>query len=149
MPLRLDTATPGFEERFSDLLAMKREVSEDVDAVVRDIIGGVRSRGDAALFEYSQRFDRVDLRKLGLAIAADDIARAEAECARDVLDALDLAHARIRAFHERQRPQDQRFVDHLGVELGWRWTALEAVRHDVPVVATQLATLNTCAHASG
>jgi histidinol dehydrogenase len=132
MPLRLDTAMPDFEERFADLLAIKREVSEDVDAAVRDIIADVRSRGDAALFEYSQRFDRADLQKLGLAIAADDVARAEAECDREVLDALDLAHARIRAFHERQRPQDQRFTDHLGVELGWRWTTLESVGLYVP-----------------
>ena len=132
MPLRLDTAMPDFEERFAGLLAMKREVSEDVDAVVRDIIADVRSRGDAALFEYSQRFDRADLQKLGLAIAADAVARAEAECDRDVLGALDLAHARIRAFHEKQRPWDQRFTDELGVELGWRWTALESVGLYVP-----------------
>jgi histidinol dehydrogenase len=132
MPLRLDTAMPDFEERFAGLLAMKREVSEDVDAVVRDIIADVRLRGDAALFEYSQRFDRVDLQKLGLAIAANELARAEAECERDVLAALDLAHARIRAFHEKQRPGDQHFTDELGVELGWRWTALESVGLYVP-----------------
>jgi histidinol dehydrogenase len=132
MPLRLDTAMPDFEERFADLLAMKREVSEDVDAVVRDIIADVRSRGDAALLEYSLRFDRVDLRKLGIALAADELARAEAECDHEVLGALDLAHARIRAFHEKQRPQDQRFTDELGVELGWRWTAVESVGLYVP-----------------
>jgi histidinol dehydrogenase len=132
MPLRLDTATPDFGERFSDLLAMKREVSEDVDAVVGDIIADVRSRGDAALVDYSQQFDRVDLQKLGLAVAADELARAEAECDAEVLAALDLAHARIRAFHEKQRPQDLRFTDDIGVELGWRWTALESVGLYVP-----------------
>jgi histidinol dehydrogenase len=132
MPLRLDTAMPDFGERFADLLAMKREVSEDVDAVARDIIADVRSRGDAALIDYSRRFDRVDLSKLGLAIAADELARAEAECDREVLAALDLAHSRIRAFHERQRPQDLRFTDDIGVELGWRWTALDSVGLYVP-----------------
>jgi histidinol dehydrogenase len=132
MPLRLDTAMADFGERFAELLATKREVSEDVDAVVGDIIADVRARGDAALFEYSQRFDRVDLTKVGLAIAPDAIARAEASCAKQVLAALDIAHARIRAFHEKQRPQDQLFTDDLGVELGWRWTALESVGLYVP-----------------
>jgi histidinol dehydrogenase len=132
MPLRLDTAMPDFGGHFADLLAMKREVSEDVDTAVRDIIAAVRARGDAALIDYSQRLDRVDLRKLGIAVAADELARAEANCDGDVLAALDLAHARIRAFHERQRPQDQHFTDELGVELGWRWTALESVGLYVP-----------------
>ena len=132
MPLRLDTAMADFGERFAELLATKREVSEDVDGTVSDIIADVRARGDAALFEYSQRFDRVDLTKVGLAVAPDAIARAEANCAKQVLAALDLAHARIRAFHEKQRPQDQLFTDDLGVELGWRWTALESVGLYVP-----------------
>jgi histidinol dehydrogenase len=132
MPLRLVTAMPDFEERFANLLAMKREVSEDVDAVVRDIIADVRSRGDAALVDYSQRFDRVDLKERGIAIAPDELARAEARCEAQVLDALDLAHRRIRAFHEKQRPRDRRFTDDLGVELGWRWTALESVGLYVP-----------------
>jgi histidinol dehydrogenase len=132
MPLRLDTAMADFGGRFAELLAMKREVSEDVDAAVGDIIADVGARGDAALFEYSQRFDRVDLAKIGLAVPADAIARAEANCAKQVLAALDLAHARVRAFHEKQRPQDQLFTDDLGVELGWRWTALESVGLYVP-----------------
>jgi histidinol dehydrogenase len=132
MPVRLDTAMPDFGERFAELLAMKREVSDDVDAVVRDIIADVRSRGDAALVDYSQRFDRVDLRAVGIRVSAEELARAEAECDREVLSALDLAHMRIRAFHERQRPQDQRFTDDLGVELGWHWTALESVGLYVP-----------------
>jgi histidinol dehydrogenase len=132
MPLRLDIARPDFGERFADLLAMKREVSEDVDNAVRDIIADVRARGDAALIDYSQRFDRVDLKKLGIAVAADEIARAEADCEPEVLAALDFAHARIRAFHEKQRPHDVRFADEIGVELGWRWTSLESVGLYVP-----------------
>ncbi|MEA2759069.1 MAG: histidinol dehydrogenase [Methylobacteriaceae bacterium] len=132
MPVRLDTAMPDFGERFAELLAMKREVSEDVDAVVRDIIADVRSRGDAALVDYSQRFDRFDLRAVGIRVSAEELTRAEAECDREVLSALDLAHTRIRAFHQRQRPQDQRFTDDLGVELGWHWTALESVGLYVP-----------------
>jgi histidinol dehydrogenase len=132
MPLRLDMARPDFGERFADLLAMKREISEDVDNAVREIIANVRSRGDAALIDYSQRFDRVNLATLGIAVAAGEIARAESECDAQVLAAFDLAHARIRTFHEKQRPQDLRFTDEIGVELGWRWTALESVGLYVP-----------------
>ncbi|GAC1331208.1 MAG: histidinol dehydrogenase [Beijerinckiaceae bacterium] len=132
MPLRLDTAMPDFAERFAGLLAMKREVPEEVDAAVRDILADVAARGDAALIDHSLRFDRVDLRKLGLAVTRDEMARAEAGCDAQVLAALDLAHARIRDFHEKQRPQDMRFTDALGVELGWRWTGLESVGLYVP-----------------
>jgi histidinol dehydrogenase len=132
MPLRLDRAMPDFGERFAALLATKREGAEDIDEVARDIIADVRRRGDAALIEYSRRFDRADLTKLGLAVTAEEIARAESECDAQVLAALYLAHARIRDFHEKQRPQDLRFTDDLGVELGWRWTALESVGLYVP-----------------
>ena len=76
MPLRLDGAMPDFGERFAELLSVKREVSEDVDAVARDIIADVRARRDAALVDYSARFDRVDLARAGIAVAPDEIARA-------------------------------------------------------------------------
>ena len=132
MPLRLDGTTPDFGERFSALLATKREISEDVDAVARAIIADVRTRGDAALIDYSQRFDRAELTKLGLAIGADEIARAESRCDAQVLAALDLAHTRIRTFHEKQRPQDLLFTDEIGVELGWRWSPVQSVGLYVP-----------------
>ncbi len=132
MTMRLDSTAAGFDARFAELLAMKREVSEDVDAAVRAIIDDVRARGDAALVDYSRRFDRVDLAQRGLAIGAAEIEAAVAACPKEALDALELAHRRIVAFHERQRPQDVRFKDALGVELGWRWTAVGAVGLYVP-----------------
>jgi histidinol dehydrogenase len=132
MPLRLATRLPDFEKAFSAFLAMKREVSQDVDDAARAIIEDVARRGDDALIELSRKFDRVDLAELGLRITDGDIDAAAAQCEPRALDALRLAHGRIVAFHERQKPQDQRFTDALGVELGWRWSALESVGLYVP-----------------
>ena len=132
MTLRLDAAAPDFEERFVALLAMKREASEDVDATARAIIEDVCARGDAALIDYSKRFDRIDLAETGIAVSADEVEAAEAKCGREQLAALDLALSRIIAFHERQKPQDLRFRDAAGVELGWRWSPLDSVGLYVP-----------------
>ena len=132
MSLRLETTAADFDARFADLLAMKREASEDVDAAVRAIIDDVRARGDAALIDYSRRFDRVDLTARGIAIGAAEVEAAVALCPADAVAALELAHRRIAAFHERQRPKDERFTDALGVELGWRWSAVGAVGLYVP-----------------
>jgi histidinol dehydrogenase len=132
MVMRLDMTHAGFKASFEALLAMKREVSEEVDHTVRDIIADVVARGDAALVDYSRRFDRVDLEAMGLRVTDAELDAATAACDRRALDALRLAHERIVAYHERQRPQDQRFTDALGVELGWRWTAIQSVGLYVP-----------------
>src|SRR5580700_1258191 len=132
MPLRLDTRSPDFAASFDALLAMKREVAEDVDQAVQAIIADIVADGDAALIAYSRKFDRVDLEKLGLRVGGADIDAAFEHCPAEALDALRLAHARIIAFHERQLPQDLRFTDPLGVELGWRWRPVEAAGLYVP-----------------
>ena len=132
MPLRLDTRDAGFEKAFKAFLAMKREVSQDVDDAVRAVIADVVARGDAALVDLSKKFDRVDLAALGLRVSDAEIEAATKACDADALDALHLAHRRIVAFHEKQKPQDQRFTDALGVDLGWRWSALESVGLYVP-----------------
>ena len=131
-PRWLDSRDPGFSAAFGQLLAMKREVSEDVDHSVRDILADVQARGDVALADYSLRFDRLDLAKMPLRVSAAEIAAAKAACPAKALAALQLAHARITAFHERQRPADVQFTDALGVSLGWRWSAIEAVGLYVP-----------------
>ena len=132
MPLRLDTRSPDFGASFDALVAMKREVVEDVDQAVQAIIAAVVAHGDAALIAYSRKFDRVDLEKLGLRVGGADIDAAFAHCPPEALDALRFAHARIIAFHEQQLPQDLRFTDPLGVELGWRWRPVEAAGLYVP-----------------
>ena len=130
--MRLNASDTGFEAKFCALLAMKREVSEDVDASVREILAAVVARGDQALLEFSHKFDHVDLAKLGLRVTVTEIAAAKAQCSPKALAALQFAHQRIKAFHERQRPSDVQFTDALGVNLGWRWSAIEAVGLYVP-----------------
>ncbi len=129
---RLDARSSDFEEAFRALLAAKREVSQDVDDAAAAIIADVRARGDAGLFDLTERFDRVDLRSRGLRVTADEIAAARAAVPGRTFDALKLARDRILAFHERQKPADQFWTDALGVELGWRWTAIRAVGLYVP-----------------
>ena len=132
MPLRLDSESPDFETAFLALLTMKREVSEDVDQTVRAILETVRAEGDAALIRYSREFDRVDLATLGLRVTSDAIAAAKKATRPEEMAALRLAHDRIKSFHERQVPTNLRFTDPLGVDLGWRWTAIQAVGLYVP-----------------
>ena len=132
MPHFLDTADAGFEQDFVALLGMKREDSPDVDAVVAGIIADVRARGDAAVLELTAKFDRMELTADQLRFSDAEI---EAECAK-VSDedraALELAAERIRAYHERQMPADALWVDEVGAQLGWRWTAVEAAGLYVP-----------------
>jgi histidinol dehydrogenase len=132
MPIRLDTRAPDFAERFRAFLATKRETAADVEAAVRSIIADVAARGDRALVELTKKYDRVDLDRVGLKVTADEIELATAACDRRALDALALARERIEVFHRRQLPTDDRFTDALGVELGSRWTAIEAVGLYVP-----------------
>jgi histidinol dehydrogenase len=130
MALRLDARAPDFESAFDALLNAKREQDEDVAATVRAIIADVRARGDAALIELSERFDRAKLSSLRL--GADEIAAAEAQCSKDALKALDVAARRIETYHRRQLPKDDSFTDETGTTLGWRWTPLDSVGLYVP-----------------
>jgi histidinol dehydrogenase len=132
MPVRLDSRAADFPASFRTLLAQKREAMADVEAAVRSIIADVALRGDQALIELSRRFDRVHLGELGIKVAAEGIDSALAACDPKALDALTLARDRIEAYHRRQLPQDDRFTDALGVELGSRWTAIESVGLYVP-----------------
>jgi histidinol dehydrogenase len=132
MAMRLDARDAGFEATFAALLATKREVSEDVDAVVRDIIASVVAGGDAALIAATRRFDRLDLDAAQLAVTQDEVDAAHARCDPDAVAALRFARDRIEAYHARQLPADGRHVDGLGVELGHRWTAIGAVGLYVP-----------------
>ena len=132
MAIRLDTRAGDFAQRFRAFLAAKREAAADVEATVRAIIADVAARGDAALADYTRKFDRFDLDGAGLRVTAAEISAALAGCGSRALEALEFARDRIEAFHRRQLPQDDRFTDALGVELGARWTAIEAVGLYVP-----------------
>jgi histidinol dehydrogenase len=132
MAIELDMGSADFEQRFGALLGAKRESAADVDAAVAVIIQEVRDRGDEALAEFSLRFDRVNLRAKGLAIGPAEIDAAAAACEPRALEALEFAHSRVTAYHERQKPADLRFTDALGVGLGWRWRPIGAVGLYVP-----------------
>jgi histidinol dehydrogenase len=132
MAMALDMRSADFERRFAALIAAKRESAADVDAAAAAIIEDVRARGDEALAEYSLRFDRVDVTKIGLRIGAAEIEAAITACEGAALKALKLAHERVMDFHRRQKPADFRFTDALGVELGWRWRPIQAVGLYVP-----------------
>jgi histidinol dehydrogenase len=132
MPLRLDSKSADFAARFAVFLDVKREGAQDVEQAVRVIIADVVARGDRALIELSKKFDRVDLDKTGLRVSSTEIDAAAAECDPKALDALKLARQRIDAYHARQKPKDERFTDSLGVEMGSKWTAIEAVGLYVP-----------------
>jgi len=132
MPVRLDSRAGDFPRAFEDLLATKREVSEDVDETVRAIIADVIARGDEALIDYTRRFDDLDLTPAALRVSEEEIAGAMAQCSAETLDALRLAKDRIEVFHRAQRPEDSTSTDALGVTLGWRWTAVESVGLYVP-----------------
>ena len=118
MVLRLNTRQPDFETRFAAFLTTKREVSVDVETDVRAIIAEIRDRGDAALHDFSQRFDRIDTRALGLAVTAEEIEAAFRATDPKIIAALQLAHDRIESHHKRQMPKDDYYTDALGVELG-------------------------------
>ncbi|RWD12688.1 MAG: histidinol dehydrogenase [Mesorhizobium sp.] len=132
MAITLSHSDADFEQRFAAFLTTKREVSADVDAAVREIVQCVRAEGDKALIDYTLKFDKADLAKLGVAVSKDDIAKAYAEADPQTVEALRFARDRIRSHHERQKPMDDRYTDAAGVELGSRWTAIEAVGLYVP-----------------
>jgi histidinol dehydrogenase len=132
MAIRLDIRSSDFAQKFRAFLDTKREASADVEDTVRAIIADVAARGDLALKDYTLEFDKLDLDRAGLKVTADEIAAARNACSREALDALEFAKNRIETYHRRQLPQDDRFTDALGVELGSRWTAIEAVGLYVP-----------------
>jgi histidinol dehydrogenase len=132
MPVRLNRSSADFDELFARFLAAKREASADVETAVRAIVQDVAVRGDAGLIEATRRFDRLDLDASRLRVSAAEVAVALRACDAVTLDALKFARARIEAFHLRQLPKDEQFTDSLGVELGWRWSAVDAVGLYVP-----------------
>ena len=130
--IRLSTAQPDFETHFTALLSQARETTETVDRAVADIIADVRARGDAAVIDYTARFDRQTLTSDQLRVSAAEIDTAVASVSAELAAALDLAATRIEAFHQAQLPQDLRMTDAAGLTLGMRWTALDSVGLYVP-----------------
>jgi histidinol dehydrogenase len=123
---------PGFEAGFRAFVEERRGTPADVEAVVDGVLAAVRAEGLDALLRYAREFDRVELTEATLRVSQAEIAEGARACPTEVREAIAFAAKRIRAYHERQRPADQWFTDEAGVELGWRWTPLEAVGVYVP-----------------
>ena len=132
MPLRLDSQSADFSTRFRAFLAVKREAAQDVEESVRRILAEVKAYGDRALLQLTLEFDRLNLAKVSMRITIDEIDTAAKSCEPQALAALKLARDRIEVYHLRQKPKDERFTDAIGVEMGSRWTAVEAVGLYVP-----------------
>ncbi len=132
MPSELKAKSAEFENAFLDLLSSKREVSVDVNDTVAEILADVKSRGDAALLEYTQKFDRLEITAGSLRITQAEIDEAVVKCAPKSIEALELAARRITEYHARQKPEDLRYTDEVGVQLGHRWTAVQAAGLYVP-----------------
>src|SRR5437588_11916974 len=132
MPITLNTRDTGFEIAFAALLAAKRENAADVDAAVAEIIEQVATRGDAALIEYTKRFDRIDLAPATLRLTQAEIAAGADAAPADTVAALRLAAERIESFHRHQLPAPIDYVDPAGVRLGLRWRPITAAGLYVP-----------------
>jgi histidinol dehydrogenase len=129
---RFHFTDPDFETAFAAFVDERRDTPDEVDAVVRDVITAVRAEGLEALLRFARDFDRVELDAGTLRVSEAEIEAGAAACAPAVREAIAFAAGRIRSYHLRQRPADLRFTDEAGVELGWRWTPLEAVGIYVP-----------------
>jgi histidinol dehydrogenase len=132
VPRNLDAASANFDAEFMALISAKRETDRDVNDTVAAIIAEVRARGDAALVDYTAKFDRLKLSADGLRFTRDEIKQARAACSQETLDALELAASRIKAFHEKQLMQDIDYVDVQGVRLAMKWRAVQAAGLYVP-----------------
>jgi histidinol dehydrogenase len=130
---RFDAQAPDFAEAFGKFLSLRRaQGSEDVYASASAIVRDVRSRGGEAVAEYTQKFDRLTVGAATLQSESIDLKRLAAACPKDVREALDFAAGRIETYHAEQRPKDHSFNDGHGLELGWRWSAVDAVGVYVP-----------------
>jgi histidinol dehydrogenase len=130
---RFDADAPGFAEEFTKFLSLRRaQGSEDVFAAAQAIIKDVRARGGQAVSDYTRKFDKVSVDPETLTAKDIELFKAAAHCPVDVREALDFAAVRIEAYHAHQKPQDHGFTDAQGLELGWRWSAIDAVGLYVP-----------------
>lgn len=132
MARRLDAGAADFAAAFEALLFAKRAVEQDVASAVRSIIADVRGRGDAALVELGNKFDRAGLTAQTLRVSPDEIAAAGAAVTEAQKAALARAAARIEAYHVRQLPRNESVTDSDGATLGWRWTPVDSAGLYVP-----------------
>ena len=130
---RLSTRDPDFGPRLDRLLAFEANQDERIDTTVASIIADVRSRGDAAVIDYTKKFDGLNVVSgEELELQPSDLARARKALPEPQLRALEAAAARIRAFHEKQIATSWSYTEPDGTSLGQKVTALDRVGIYVP-----------------
>ena len=133
MANRLEFQSANFAKEFDALLVGKREADSDVQDTVAAIIDDVREKGDSALLALTAKFDNLDVANVSdLAVSATELNAALDGLNKDLRSALELAASRIHSFHEKQLPRDFAYQDQAGVELGMRYTPVDAVGLYVP-----------------
>ncbi|MDJ0921219.1 MAG: histidinol dehydrogenase [Henriciella sp.] len=132
MARRIDARKPGYVATITAFLNEPRGAVPDLVDTVRDMIADVRGSGGEAVARYTAKFDELVLDPTLLQSDNVDLYRLASACPDDLKAAIDFAAERIAAYHEKQRPEDHQFTDAAGVQLGWRWTALDSVGVYVP-----------------
>lgn len=132
MTIRLDANSADFDTQFAAFLDAKRETMANVDADAAKIIDGIKTGGDRALAEYTKKLDRLDFAETPMTVAKAEVDQALDTIEPNTLDALKTARDRIQAHHASQLPENKRYADDLGVELGWQWTAVDSAGIYVP-----------------
>ncbi len=132
MPQWFDASAKDFSEKLSAFLAKRQEAANELTPEVAEIISTVRAKGDEALFDYTRKWDRLDLTAQTIRVHSAEIAAAEVICPQEVREALAMAADRIRSYHKRQLPQDLLYEDMEGNRLGWQWKPLRSVGLYVP-----------------
>ncbi|MCY4292658.1 MAG: histidinol dehydrogenase [Roseovarius sp.] len=132
MTIHLDWRMEDFDARFANLIKSKRENAPDVENAVSGIVADVRERGDAALIDYTEQFDKMRLVPETLKFSSDEIDELSQKAPSHEREALKLAADRICAYHQRQIPQNQIWEDESGAILGWKWTSVKAAGLYVP-----------------
>jgi histidinol dehydrogenase len=122
----IDASLSDFSHTYARLIAAREESLEPAEHAARDIIAQVRAKGMEAVLAYGAKFDGVSLQAEQLRVTTAELDAAVAACPDELIAALKQAAARVRAFHERQRPEDAQYTDEDGVTLGWRWTPVDA-----------------------
>jgi histidinol dehydrogenase len=130
---RLEARDPEFLSTLDALLAFEGGADARIDAAVTEILRAVRTTGDAAVIEYTRRFDRLEVKSM----AALELPKSELKAALDSLsveqrEALRIAADRVRIYHERQRAESWDYVEADGTRLGQKVTALDRVGLYVP-----------------
>jgi histidinol dehydrogenase len=128
----LDIHDADFEGRFAAVLARGSQLEQNVEATVLEIIADVRSRGDAALLDYTHRFDQLDLAATALEFTEAELDRAFAEAGAEEIAAIRVAVERVTRFHEKQKQKSWLDAEEEGILLGQKVTPLERIGMYVP-----------------